>query len=215
MFGRISQTITFYDSVTPVAIATSTDASPIVIATTGAHGFVTGQRVLIFGHSTNVAANGIYLATVVSSTAFSISDEFSHLPIAGSGAGAGSGGAACKAPEIASDIQDMQNIDFELDTSGSASMTLKTAISAGISPSSQNIYARTDLPNFGATVTAANPYSFAQVENLENYSAVNGNTGIVLTGTDVHASYEVNVNVARYCTVIPTAWTAGTITIRG
>jgi hypothetical protein len=40
------------------AITSSTDASPIVVTTTAAHGLSTGDSITIFGHATNVAANG-------------------------------------------------------------------------------------------------------------------------------------------------------------
>ena len=77
---------------TPIAIASSTDAdNPIVIATSAAHGLKTGDMVRIAGHSTNIAANTDSSITVTDSTHFSMSD-LSHVTIAGTGAGVGSGG---------------------------------------------------------------------------------------------------------------------------
>ena len=66
----------------------------------------------------------------------------------------------------------------------------------------------------GATVSVSNPYSFAQLTDLNNGTEITGATGIVLTGTDVEDQYEANINLARYATVIPIAWTQGAITIK-
>lgn len=76
---------------TPIAIASSTDATPIVVATSSAHGLKTGDMVRIAGHSTNVAANTDCIITVTDSTHFSIAN-LSGADIAGSGSGVGSGG---------------------------------------------------------------------------------------------------------------------------
>lgn len=76
---------------TPIAITSSTDATPIVVETAAAHGLKTGDMVRISGHSTNVAANTDSAITVTDSTHFSMQD-LSHTNIAGSGGGVGSGG---------------------------------------------------------------------------------------------------------------------------
>ena len=57
------------NSVTPKTITSSTDANPIVI-TKASHGLATGDLILIYGHTTNIAANGIRKVTVVSSSTF-------------------------------------------------------------------------------------------------------------------------------------------------
>ena len=46
--------------ITGVAIASSTNATPIVVTTSTAHGLVTGDYVSLFTHSTNTNANGIW-----------------------------------------------------------------------------------------------------------------------------------------------------------
>ncbi len=80
----------------PVAIASSTNANPIVITTSAAHGYSTGAVVEISGHLVNTNANGSFTATVTGSTTFSI-------PAVGSGVGAASG-QVVKLP-LDSDIQ--------------------------------------------------------------------------------------------------------------
>ncbi len=70
-----------------IAITSSTDATPIVV-TSATHGFVTGDSIVVAGHTTNVAANGTWVVTVLTPTTFSLNGSV------GSGAGAGSGGTA-------------------------------------------------------------------------------------------------------------------------
>lgn len=212
---RHTQKITLYRNVTPVAVTSSTDASPSVVTAT-AHGFVTGDRVLIFGHATNIAVNGIFKAVVLTANTFSLVDEFTGAAINGSGAGAGSGGICLKAPPILM-ISDFRNITLEIGTSGSTTSTIKVMGSSGIPDSAATFdpgNPRKDLPNFGATVVpATNPYSFMQIIDLDPSTAVNGSTGVVVAGTDINKSYEVNINLAKWLTVIPISWTQGAITI--
>lgn len=211
---RHTQKITLFNAVTPVAVMSSTDATPIVVTAT-AHGFVTGDRVLIFGHTTNVAANGIFKVTVLTANTFSLQDEFSGASVAGSGAGAGSSGVCVKAPPLLL-VSDFRNIVLQVGTSGTATTTLKVAGSAG-KPDSASTFEpgnpRKDVPNFGATVSPSNPYSFLQLINLDTAAAVNGATGIAVTGTDINNQYEVNLNLDKWLTVFPISWTQGAITV--
>lgn len=206
---KIAQTL--YDNVTPVAVTSSTDATPIVVTAT-AHGYTNGQRVLIFGHATNVAANGIYVAASVTTNSFVLTDEITGANIAGSGAGAGSGGLTVPAPPVIY-MTDFRNVILQVGTSGTSTTTLKVAGSLGKSAlSSKN--PRGSYPNFAGTITPTNPYSYLQVINLDTAAAVNGATGIVVAGTDINNQYEVNVNGMVFLTVFPATWTQGAITIK-
>lgn len=79
----------------PVAISSSTAANPSVITTAAAHGYSTGDQVLIAGHATNTAIAGCWTITVLTTTTFSV-------PALGNAAG-GATGTATKQP-IDSDI---------------------------------------------------------------------------------------------------------------
>jgi hypothetical protein len=203
---------TLYSNVTPKAVTSSTDATPIVVTAT-AHGFTTGDRVLIFGHTTNIAANGIYKVTVITADTFSLKDELTGANIAGTGAGAGSGGLAVIAPPVLL-VTDFRNIVLQVSTSGTATTTMKIAGSVGKPEASSLTSPRYDYPNMGATVSPANPYTFLQIVNLDTAATVNGATGIVVAGTDINNQYEVNVNVQKYLTVFPISWTQGAITVK-
>lgn len=206
-----SKEYTIWDAVTPVAVTSSTDATPIVVTAT-AHGLATGDLVVINGHTTNIAANGIFKVTRVNANSYSLQDVNTGADVAGSGGGAGASGVMAKAPKIMF-CQDYLNCMINIDTSGSFNGTLKVAGSLG-KPASAVSAQHGDTPNFGATQTASNPYSFIQIINLATAAAVDGGTGITSAGTDLHNNYEVNINGLKYFTVIPTAWTAGTITIK-
>ena len=204
--------ITLYDAVTPVAVTSSTDATPIVVTAT-AHGLLTGDRVLIYGHTTNIAANGIFKVTKLTANTFSLQDEFTGANIAGSGAGAGSSGVMVKAPPILL-TTGYRNIVLQVFTSGTATTTLKVAGSLGAAFTAGKTGPRYDFVNMGATVTTSNPYTFLQAIDLDTAAAVNGATGLVASGADLAKQYEINVNAMKYMTVIPVTWTQGVITVK-
>jgi hypothetical protein len=81
-----------------ISISSSTNATPIVITTTTAHGLVTGDYVMVQGHSTNTNANGVWrVGTTPTSTSFQI------LQMDGSnttGNGAGVSGQMTKANSL-------------------------------------------------------------------------------------------------------------------
>lgn len=57
---------------TALNIASSTNATPIVVTTSGAHTFQVGQKVKIEGHATNTAANGVQTIQAVTSTTLTL-----------------------------------------------------------------------------------------------------------------------------------------------
>lgn len=73
-----------------VNIASSTNATPIVVTTSGAHGLQTGQAVIINGHLVNTTANGQRLVTVLSATTFQVK-TFAGASVAGVGVGVATG----------------------------------------------------------------------------------------------------------------------------
>lgn len=190
-----------FDAVTPVAVTSSTDATPIVVTAT-AHGLVTGDQVQIFGHTTNVAANGIFSVTRLSSSTFSLQDVNTGASVAGSGAGAGSSGRLVKNPKVIP-MGDFRNAILQFGTTGTATLTMRIAGSQGKSNG--------DTPNFGATIAATNLYSYLQSINLDTGAAVDGSTGLVVAGTDLNITYEINVNAMKFINLIPYAWTQGAI----
>jgi len=209
---RDSKEYVVLDAVVPQAVTSSTDATPIVV-TKASHGYSDGDLVMINGHTTNLAANGIYRVANKTTNTFELTDRYTGADIAGTGAGAGADGVVMLAPKILL-VEDFRNAVFSVETSGSASFTLKPAGSLGVPNADATPLAHGDTPNFGATQSASNPYSFIQIINLDTAAAVNGATGVTSAGTDLHNTYEVNTNGLKYLTFVLTAWTAGTLTVK-
>jgi len=209
---RTSRELVLWDAVTPVAVTSSTDATPIVVTAT-AHGLVTGDLVQINGHTTNIAANGIFRIVKVTADTYQLKDKDSGASIAGSGAGAGASGVMVVAPKVVY-VADWRNIIFSVESSGSLNATFKIAGSLGKLKSDVGISPATDTPNFGGTQSKSNPYSFIQIINLATAAAVDGATGVTSAGTDLHNIYEVNTNGLKYLCPVLTAWSAGVITVK-
>lgn len=202
---------TIYDSVTPQTVTSSTDASPAVI-TKNSHGLATGDRIVINGHATNVTVNGIYDVVKLTANTFTLNDINTGAAINGAGAGAGSGGIMCTAPKIAF-AEEFRDAVISVVTAGTATLTLKAAGSIG-KVSADYQATKIDTPNFGATQSDSNPYTFVEVVDLDTGTAIDGATGIAAAGTDLNKIYEVNINGLKYFTVIPTAWTQGAFTVK-
>lgn len=212
MSNRDSKTVVLWNAVTAQAVTSSTDATPIVV-TKASHGYVTGDVVQINGHTTNVAANGIFKITRVDANTFSLQNYNTGANIAGSGAGAGGAtGVVVLAPKIL-DVRDWRNVVLSVETSGSFNGTFKVAGSLGKPIVLATDRQSEDTPNFSATQSASNPYTFLQIINLDTAAAVNGATGVTSAGTDLHNQYEVNVNGQKYLTLVYTAWSAGAVTV--
>lgn len=203
--------VMLYDAVTPVTVTSSTDATPVVVTAT-AHGLVTGDRVFIMGHTTNIAANGIFKVTRLSSSTFSLQDEISGADIAGSGGGAGSSGLLAKAPPVVL-IQGYKNAVVQIGTTGTATTTLKAVGSLG-RPKASASAPRGDLPLIGAVNSASNPYNFLQIVPMDTRTALAGGTGLVLSGADVANQYEITLSAMKYLTLIPVTWSAGVISAK-
>jgi hypothetical protein len=196
-----------WNNVTPVAVTSSTDATPIVVTATS-HGFTNGQQVQIFGHTTNIAANGMFEVYGVTANTFKLRQINGGADVAGSGSGAGASGVVVLAPKVPF-LGDFRNVIFSFGTTGTATLAVKIAGSAG-----KSVTADPDMPNFGATVSPTNPYTYIQIINLDTGAAVNGATGIAPAGADVNNTYEVNVNAIKYLAPVIQSWTQGAITMK-
>lgn len=199
---------TIFDGVTPQALTSSTDADPVVV-TKASHGLASGDIVLIYGHTTNTTVNGIWEVEIVNSSTFRLKDINTGDYVAGAGGGAGADGILMTAPKIilCSDYRHAI-IHYQMSSSGNA--TTKVAGSLGKNSADASAQ-HGDTPNFGATVSATNPYTFLATVNLEDSSVIEGDTGLVASGSGLTRTIEVNTDGQKYLTLVPTAWTAGSI----
>lgn len=195
---------TLLSAVTPQAATSSTDASPAVV-TKASHGLSTGDRVLIFGHTTNTTVNGIFDVVRLNANTFTIKDINTGAAINGAGGGAGADGIILTAPKVPLAV-DFRNAVLQIATSGSFNGTIKVVGSQGKTDGS--------CPNFGATQSSSNPWTYVESVDLSDGSSVVGSTGIASAGTDIYKNLEINTNTLKYLTVLVTAWTAGAITVK-
>lgn len=200
---------TLWDNITPKVVTSSTDATPIVITAT-AHGFNTGDLVMIYGHATNIAANGIFKIVKLTANTFQLTDRYTGAAVAGSGAGAGSGGVLMPAKVVR--IEDFKHIELQFYTSGTATLTCLNAISLGNILG--NSGANGDTPNFGATVSPANPYTFVVVQDNSNGASYVGSSGFAASGTDLAINGEVYTQGIKYYSPILAAFTQGAVSLK-
>lgn len=72
-------------------IASSTNATPIVVTTAVAHGFATGDTVYISDHATNTSGNGLFKITAASGSVFSLTRYYDGTNVVGTGVGGATG----------------------------------------------------------------------------------------------------------------------------
>lgn len=87
------------------AIASSTNATPIVVTATS-HGFTNGDLVFIDGHTTNTAANGFWKIANQAANTFELTNPITATNAVGNGVGGATGYAICYGPSASGDNWD-------------------------------------------------------------------------------------------------------------
>ena len=98
-------------------------------------------------------------------------------------------------------VEDFVNLTLALDSASSANLTVK------VQGSIQQL-----APTWGSAQSASNQWDYLLLKDLEDGSSIDGDTGLVLSGSDDHRLFEVNVNGIRWLNLIVTARSAGSIT---
>jgi hypothetical protein len=127
------------------AIASSTNATPIVVTVT-AHGFTNGDIVSITGHATNTAANGIWKIANQATNTFELTDPISGTNVVGNGVGGATGRVVNLGPSAAGDNFD----DFNACLVGSKVNLTSPTITAGVADAADVTFTAVS----GATVEA-------------------------------------------------------------
>lgn len=99
-------------------------------------------------------------------------------------------------------VADLDHIMLALDTADSANLTVKF----------QGSYAK-EMPDFAAAQSAANQWDYIEVKDIEDGSAIDGDTGIAMTGTDDHRMLEANVSGLTWICAIVSSLSAGSATL--
>lgn len=90
------------------AIASSTNATPIVVTATS-HGFANGDIVYIAGHTTNTCANGVWQIANQATNTFELTDPVTGTNVVGNGVGGATGYVVNLGPSTAGDFFDDLN----------------------------------------------------------------------------------------------------------
>lgn len=195
--ARDVKSYTILDAAAPRAIASSTNASPIVVTTAAAHGYATGDKIAITGHLVNTNANGYWTVTVTGATTFELDGS------TGNGVGGATGTHYPRAKyAFAADFRDAV-LSLDSDGGGDAAMTIKVVGSIQETP-----------PDFARPQAPDNQWDTVQIIDLQDASTVDGDTGIVLAAADIHRMFEVNVNGLEWISILLEGGTAGELTAK-
>ena len=108
----------------------------------------------------------------------------------------------------AAETSDAHNIDtskqtvFMVHTAAATTATIKFV--AGFSK---------DRPDFSAARSADNDWHYVEVVDVEDGTQIDGATGVVVTATEKHGAYQLNVDGAYYAGVVVMPLSAGTVDV--
>lgn len=98
--------------------------------------------------------------------------------------------------------QSHRHIVVSVNTSANASGTIKFIGSIS-----------EDSPDPTQAKSATNQYEFIQLVDLEDGATIDGDTGLVITGTDDNRLFEVNTNALKWFAPVITTYTTGTFDV--
>lgn len=99
-------------------------------------------------------------------------------------------------------VEDFQHVLLALSSASSANFTIKFQASNSDT-----------APNFASAQSVTNRWDYVQVKDLQNNSAINGDTGVAFAGTDDVRLFEVNTNGQKWFCATITALSVGTVTL--
>lgn len=100
-------------------------------------------------------------------------------------------------------VEDFRHCVISVNTASSANGTLKFQGSIAES-----------APDFSAAQSVSNSWDYVEVKDLQDGSAIDGDTGVAPAGTDDHRLFEVNINGLRWLNARLTAYSAGAFTVK-
>lgn len=166
--------------------------------TSNAHGLAEGDCVQFTTSDTLPAGLSLttnYYVISVTTNTFQVSATRGGTAVTSTDAGTGTHTFHLKGRKIFTG--DWRHGEIGFYTSGSANFTVK------IQGSDQE-----DV-DFNAAQSSTNRWDYMQIKDLEDNASIDGDTGIVLSGTDDNRSFEINLNAKKYISAVVTTWTAG------
>jgi hypothetical protein len=192
-----------------IKTASFTAATTDVI-TSSAHGLVNGNKIILTTSDTLPA--GLALATVYY-VVEAAANTFKVSLIAGTDGtpaditSTGTGTHTFTMHDIGNDIfvEDYKHCVFTYDTDGGGDAALTVKFQGSVAEAA---------PDFSAAQSATNQWDYIEVIDLEDGTAIDGDTGVAVATADDHRQLEANINGMRWVNAIISGWTAGEITIK-
>jgi len=156
-------------------ISSSTNATPIVVTTSAAHGFTNGDLVYIADHTTNTCANGIWAITAASGSVFSLTNPVSGANSVGNGVGGATGYAVNLGPSAVADNWD----DFSAAIVGTKQNLSGKTVTAGVADAADVTFTSVT----GATVEAVAIFEDTGTETTSQMIALITGKHIVTANT--------------------------------
>ena len=100
---------------------------------------------------------------------------------------------------------DFKNIIFSFATDGGGDAALTVKFQASVSDV---------MPDFAAAQSVTNEWDYIEVVDLEDGTAIDGDTGVAVATADDYRMFEANINGARWVCARVTARSAGEVTVR-
>lgn len=192
------------------------------IITSNAHGLKNGDKVVLTTTTTlpaGLATGTVYYVIEATTNTFKLSTisisnyttGVGQIPNAVDITDTGTGTHTFTMHDIGKNIfvDDFRHCVLILDGASNANMTVKFQASIG-----KSVDAPEDAPDFSASQAYNNSWDYVEVYDLENGTAIDGDTGVAQAGTNDHRMFEININGMSWLNAIITAWSAGSATIR-
>lgn len=100
-------------------------------------------------------------------------------------------------------VSDFRHLVLSVDGANSPDLTVKVVGSL-----------QEQAPDFSAAQSPANQWDYLELKDLEDGSAIDGDVGIIFSGTADNRQVEVNTNLIRWISVIVSGYAAGDVTVR-
>jgi len=193
------------------------------IITDAAHGLLNGDRVVLSTTTTlpaGLATSTVYYVIEATTNTF----KLSSVPVAPYLTGniaapdavvitdTGTGTHTWTEHDIGKNIfcGDHRHAVLSVHTSGNANVTLKFV---GALADDSTVAKNNTCPDFSASQSNTNMWDYIEVVDLEDGSAIDGDTGIAPAGTDDNRIFEINTNGLDWINAILSSWSAGDVTI--
>ena len=172
------------------------------IITSNAHGLSEGDCVILTTTATlpaglSLATNYYVISPTTNTFKLSATPNGSEVDITNTGTGTHTYTLQGKAIFV----KDIQHIQLDFYTANNANLTIKVLASN-----------QPDV-DFNKAQSSTNRWDYIEVFDKEDDSAIDGDTGVTLSGTDDNRSFEINNNHSTLITVQLTAYSAGNLNV--